>query len=191
MLFGRATPAVAVATLMLVAAGAGAASSGKPVKGTAFATVAPSGWSVKAGGAATLRTFALASAGAKLDAVSVPTLGGVGITIIESTPQALAKAFKKKTLPTSPIKLLAGTVGTPTAATDVRVTEAAHATTLVGAKAARATLTYTYAQRSIVQQDLVATHAGHVYFVEADVDAAHASAATTALKGVLKAWHWR
>ena len=171
---------------------AGAAGGGgKAVAGAGFATTAPAGWSVKAKTVSGGRTFALATPGAKLDVVGVPSAGGQGITVQVQTSTATAKNIKKKTLPSSPVALLEDVVGTPTAATHVRVVGAPKAGRLKGARAALATFSYTYRKRQIVQQDVLAVRKGHVYFVEVDADAAKAKAAATAFAGVLERWRWR
>jgi hypothetical protein len=187
----RGLGAISVVAVLAAAGVAGAADGGKAVKGAGFATTAPSGWSVTPKTAPGQRTFALATPGAKLDGVGVPSAGGQGITVMEQTASAAAKAIKKKTLPSSPVALLKEIVGTPTAASHVRVVVSARAAKLKGARAAVATFSYTYKKREIMQQDVVAVRKGRVYFVEVDAEAAQAKAGSKALAGVLTRWRWR
>ncbi|MCW2995033.1 MAG: hypothetical protein JWQ18_2528 [Conexibacter sp.] len=181
----------ATVALALSSAPALAAGGGKKLTGATFRTTAPSGWSVKAKAKSGEHLFALASPGAKVDGVGVPSAGGVGITILEHRASLLAKQLKRKSLPSSPVAVFDAVVGTPTAATGVQPSGAVTRTTYEGSPAAKGAFTYTYQQRTIVQTDLVVLRKGRVFFLEADTDSAQAAAGATALAHVKSAWRWR
>jgi hypothetical protein len=177
----------AASTLALAAAPAVAAGGGPTVKGDGFTTRLPSGWSAHTRMVSGVKQYLWGSHGTKVSTLGIPTKGGIGVNAFVQS-RASVERQQRTRLSSDPVAVLVKIVGVPKGATHVRAIEQAHPTTLGGAKAGAATVSYTYKKRSIVQSDAVALRAGKVYFIELDVDKANATKGNAALRSIAAAW---
>ena len=177
----------AVAVLLVTAAPAAAAD--QPVSGPGFATQFPAGWQNAKTSSHGVTTFVLRTPGATVDEVSIPSAGGVAVTIGTMTTTTFRRQFHRSA-PSRPTALTRLLIGYPRAAHRVR-SKGVHSTTLAHRRAARAGFTYTYKGRSIVQRDVVARRGHRIYWIELDVDAANEAAGEAARRTVVGGWRWR
>lgn len=166
------------------------AADGPTVKGQDFTTRLPSGWTAHTRTTGGEKQYLWGSHGTTVSTLGIPTKGGIGVNALVETEATVRKQHRGK-LSSDPVAVLIAITGVPKGATHLKAVTKAHATTLAGAKAGTATVSYTYKKRSIVQTDVVALRGGKVHFVELDVDQANAAAGRTALRAILAAWKFR
>jgi hypothetical protein len=177
---------LAVAVLLVTAAPAAA---DQPVSGPGFATTFPDGWQAAKKSTKGITTFTLTTPGTTVDEVSIPSAGGVAVTIGTLTTATFRRQFHRRA-PTRPLALVKLLIGYPRAASNVKV-KSAHSTTLGHRRAARIGFTYSYKGRSIVQRDVVARRGNRLYWIELDVEQGLAATGEAARKTVLHGWRWR
>jgi hypothetical protein len=178
---------IAVAVLLVTAAPAAAA--GQPVSGPGFATQFPAGWQNAKSSSGGITTFVLSTPGTTIDEVSIPSAGGIAVTIGTMSTRTFRRQFHRSA-PTRPIALARLLIGYPRAARNVK-SKGLHSTRLGHRRAARAGFTYTYQGRAIVQRDVVARHGNRLYWIELDVDQANVGAGEAARRTVVGGWRWR
>jgi hypothetical protein len=185
---------VAIAVIALVVAILVAPASGvsdtRVLKGPGFRTAYPAGWHVKRKVDHGFTRFELASRGATLDVVGVPSAGGIGVTVGLASVKDLQAQLHHR-LPRDPVALARTLVGTPVGSSQTRVITSPRRARVAGSAAGTLAVSYRYHARDIVQRDVVARRGERVYFVELDVDRVRGAAGGAALHTVLTRWRWR
>jgi hypothetical protein len=181
--------AIALVVAIFVAPALGRSDT-RVLKGPGFRTAYPAGWHVERKVDHGLTRYELATRGASLDVVGVPSAGGIGVTVALASVKDLQAQLHHR-LPRDPVALARAIVGTPAGSSDTRVVTSPRRTRLAGSAAGTLTLSYRYHARDIVQRDVVTRHGKRVYFVELDVDRARGEAGAAALHTVLTRWRWR
>jgi type II secretory pathway pseudopilin PulG len=200
----RRSPRPLIAALAIVAAVAGAlivtlgasgsgSSSTTALRGRAFTTAYPDGWTV------TIRhrsaediTYVLTSSAARTNDLGIPPAGAIGITIDDYSLEAVSAIdpAAAATVSQDPLALLPAFIGTPRTAVDEVSSVALHTTTLGAAAAAAASYTYIYNGVSDVQSDVVSRHGQQIATIELNTEPALASQGTAALNAVAAHWRW-
>src|ERR1700761_7527907 len=123
------------------------AADGPAVKGDGFTTTLPSGWTSHVRTTSGLRQWLWGSHGTRVSVLGIPTKGGIGVNAFVQTNASLKRRFRGN-VPSDPVAVLVRIVGVPKGSTHLKAITKAHATTLAGARAGTATVTYTYKKRS-------------------------------------------
>jgi hypothetical protein len=200
---------VLVVAAVLLESGVASTSSGRReqrLHGGSFTSSIDARWTVVARkGSRGSESLALSSTVAGLDAEGIPPAGAIGITIIESPSFALRRRARlgplravQEVQPTGggtraeqAIALMSQVVRTPSSAQGVVHSGLPRFRTLSGASAAEESYEYVYDGRGNIQVDVVARHAGEIYFIELDTELARIAQGEASFSRLLHDWRWR
>jgi hypothetical protein len=200
---------IVVVAAVLLESGVASTSSGRRqqrLHGASFTSSIDARWTVVARKSSHgSETLALSSTAAGLDSEGIPPAGAIGITIIESPSLALRlgahlgpRRAVQEVQPTSggtraeqAIALMSRVVRAPASAQGVVHSGLPRFRTLSGASAAEESYEYVYGGRGNTQVDVVARHAGEIYFIELDTELAWIAQGEASFSRLLHDWRWR
>lgn len=189
ILAGLIALAGAAAALSLISQGAPAARS---LVGASFTTRYPAGWTMTVTRPIPgVASYALGSSSGKLNGLSIPAPGEIGITVGEYSLDTFAAKADPAAPAQSPLALLPRVIGIPRAATSPQLLRPLHPTSLSGGPAAAITYRYTYDGVRNLQSDVVARHGASIVSIEMDAEPGLAPQAESAMAGILHQWRWR
>ena len=161
----------------------------KPLHAGSFTTAFPATWHLSSKTSHGAHLYTLTTAGARVDALGIPTPGGIGITV-QIVPSTTLPSRAKRALSHGATELVSKVVGVPKprhlGEADVAAPPNHPRRTASGRRIVRLPTR----DADNVQAGVVARHGGNVFFLEVDTESPHQREATAAFDTILRSWRW-